>query len=168
MLIADLALFDLASFGFGQTLDLMEFILVIKQEGQAWPTEEESFQRLNRCFLVGLILENVPVRCQFQPLNMNSAQGSSPSVPRAKSNADTGTRGGFGNAFIRPKGPFWPVLVSWLEPRVFAAKGEKAKRIISDFFRSAVVSTAAVGVPPTEPAVQNRPAFLVSSQARRQ
>ncbi len=40
-------------------------------------------------------------------------------------------------------------------------------RIIGDSFRSAVVSTASVGVPPTEPVVRNRPAFLVSSQAHR-
>jgi hypothetical protein len=40
-------------------------------------------------------------------------------------------------------------------------------RIIGGFFRSAVVSTASVGVPPAEPIVRNRPAYLVSSQAHR-
>jgi hypothetical protein len=40
--------------------------------------------------------------------------------------------------------------------------------IVSDFIGSAVVSTAAVGVPPRESSAQDLPTILVSSQAGRQ
>jgi hypothetical protein len=38
---------------------------------------------------------------------------------------------------------------------------------IGEFFGSAVVSTASVGVPPTESSVQNRPTIWMGSQAHR-